>query len=87
MNFPLQPLLDAVGITTQRGFIDLWCLTEREARTIYQRGWLTEAEADSLAVALGFHPGCVWPCEWFQDDRAVAAFASVRRYLQTAGVT
>lgn len=39
-------------------------ITERQWRKFSTRGWLTESEADSAAVALGLVPSLLWPSEY-----------------------
>ena len=69
IRYPLQPLLDAAGITMSRlrDVVAIGGSTYANARRI----GLTAEQADRYAVKLGLHPYEVWP--EMADDAAKAA--------------
>lgn len=66
-RYPLGPLLAATGLSRSRLGLVVGASGATMARLVVEG--LTEWEADRMACRAGFHPGAVWPDEWW----AVAA--------------
>jgi hypothetical protein len=69
-GWPLQPLLDAVGLTASRLSVTLG-LSGTAIRIARQRG-LTDAQADEWAIRLGLHPLLVWGWAWIEEAASAA---------------
>jgi hypothetical protein len=75
-GWPLQPLLDASGLSRSRLAVELG-LSGVTLRTASQRG-LTDRQADQWAIRLGLHPLSVWGWAWIDSAGATAASAAAR---------
>ena len=62
VRLPAQPLID-VGTKRGHDIKELKPGLVRQYWRAKERGWVTEASADSLAIALGYHPSEIWD-EW-----------------------
>lgn len=71
-GWPLQPLLDAAGLTASRLSLTLG-LSGTTIRLARGRG-LTDAQADEWSIRLGLHPLLVWGWAWIEE----AAWAARR---------
>lgn len=59
VRWPLQPLLDATGLTAY-GLAHISGMNQGTIRAATAAG-LTDQMADRLAVRLGWHPAMIWP--------------------------
>jgi GntR family transcriptional regulator len=75
-GWPLQPLLDASGLSRSRMAVVL-SLSGVTLRTASQRG-LTDRQADQWAIRLGLHPLSVWGWAWIDNAHAAAPTAAAR---------
>jgi hypothetical protein len=64
-GWPLQPLLDASGLTRTRLAAELG-LSGATLRTAGRRG-LNDRQADEWAIRLGLHPLMVWGWAWIEE--------------------
>ena len=75
--WPLQPLLDAVGLTP--GSLSGRLGVAGNQITLAVRRGLTDRQADEWAIRLGVHPLSVWGWAWVDDaDRAAGRPTYVR---------
>jgi hypothetical protein len=75
--WPLQPLLDAVGLTP--GSLSGRLGVGGNQVTLAVRRGLTDKQADEWAIHLGMHPLSVWGWAWVDDaDRAAGRPTYVR---------
>ena len=75
-GWPLQPLLDASGLTRSRLAAELG-LSGTTVRQTARRG-LNDRQADEWAIRLGLHPLLVWGWAWIEEAAAVRRPASAR---------
>jgi hypothetical protein len=75
-GWPLQPLLDASGLTRSRLAVELG-LSGVTLRTASQRG-LNDRQADQWAIRLGLHPLSVWGWAWIDNAADTAPTAAAR---------
>jgi hypothetical protein len=69
-GWPLQPLLDASGLTASRLSLTLG-LSGTTVRLARRRG-LTDAQADEWSIRLGLHPLLVWGWAWIEEANSAA---------------
>ncbi len=62
--YPLEPLYAAANVTT-RGALAERVGVERRTVARWATAGLTEYAADRAAIAIGSHPGTVWPDLWY----------------------
>ena len=77
LRWPLQPLLDACGLTAEA----LACRVGASGTSVRAaaRDGLNDLQADAWAIRLGTHPLIVWGWAWIDDgDRAEGRPASIR---------
>lgn len=75
-RWPLQPLLDASGLTRSRLAVELG-LSGVTLRAASQRG-LTDRQADQWAIRLRLHPLSVWGWAWIDNAADTAPTAAAR---------
>jgi DNA-binding transcriptional regulator YdaS (Cro superfamily) len=75
-GWPLQPLLDASGLSRSRLAVAL-SLSGVTLRTASRCG-LTDRQADQWAIRLGLHPLSVWGWAWIDNADAAAPTAAAR---------
>ena len=84
-RFPLQPLIDIIEARHAEG-VDVYTHIGAPGRlgrvagtnraTVHrwlQEGTITQNGADRCAIALGYHPGEIWPEWWDLADKKGAA--------------
>jgi hypothetical protein len=75
-GWPLQPLLDASGLTPTRLAGELG-LSGTAVRRAARRG-LTDRQADEWAIGLGLHPLMVWGWAWIDPNASALRPAAAR---------
>lgn len=66
-RFPIEPLMDAMGVTGASDFAEICGIARRTYYRLKESG-LTLDQADKFAVKfVGLHPFCVWGDAFYLD--------------------
>ena len=75
-RFDLRTLMDRTGVATWQDLADLVGVPRNTVRGWDRRG-MSYAVADRVAIAVGRHPGSVWPHWYPPQDRLSSIFTAL----------